>query len=63
MYATMKNIMIALNKHKKMVLCSGGILLCLVLYILTPRVLMPKPIISNITPSEVKIVILIRIRA
>lgn len=53
MYATMKNIMIALNKHKKMVLCSGGILLCLVLYILTPRVLMPKPIISNITPSEV----------
>ena len=53
MDTNMKNILAAVNRYNKVIICSGIVLLCLALYILTPKVLMPKPIISKITPSEV----------
>lgn len=53
MGTNIKNIMPVVNGHKKIIICSGIVLLCVTLYILAPRILMPKPIISKITPSQV----------
>lgn len=53
MGTNIKNIMPVVNGHKKIIICSGIVLRCVTLYILAPRILMPKPIISKITPSQV----------